>query len=109
MTTPLDPMRRLPAVTDASPRAPDPATRASEAPRTAEGQTFQDVLTGFIREVDQSQQRYDQAITAVVSGDTDNLHRVMLAQSDAQMSLMLAVQVRNKVVDAYKEAMRMQL
>ncbi len=104
MTQPLDPLRglygaQIPAA------APAPV---ADAQRTADGKTFQDVLTDFVKQVDQTQQQYDQAITAVERGETDNLHRVMLAQNEAQLSLKLAVEVRNKLVDAYKETMRTQ-
>ena len=78
------------------------------AKTTEDGKTFQDVLGDFVKQVDASQQDYDAAIRAVEKGDTDNLHRVMLAQSQAQLSLKLAVEVRNKLVDAYKEVNRLQ-
>lgn len=108
MITPLDPMRAL-LSGQVTPVEPVAHSAGETAPRTGEGKSFADVLTDFVKDVDRSQRQYDQAVGAVVSGQTDNLHRVMLAQSEAQMSLMLAVQVRNKLVDAYKETMRMQI
>jgi flagellar hook-basal body complex protein FliE len=66
------------------------------------------VLNDFIQQVDKTQHQFDDAISAVEKGETDNLHRVMLAQSEAQISLKLAAEVRNKLVDAYKEVMRTQ-
>jgi flagellar hook-basal body complex protein FliE len=103
MPQPLDPLRSLYGA-----QPVQPATAASAPATTADGKTFQDVLTDFVKQVDQSQQDYDVAIQAVVRGDTDNLHRVMLAQSQAQLSLKLAVEVRNKLVEAYKEVNRTQ-
>lgn len=108
MSTPLDPLRSLygqgitPA-TPASTQAP-----GAEAAKTADGKTFGDVLQDFVSQVDQTQHQYDQAIDAVQRGETDNLHRVMLAQGQAQLSLKLAAEVRNKLVEAYKEVMRTQ-
>ncbi|MCS6970218.1 MAG: flagellar hook-basal body complex protein FliE [Planctomycetota bacterium] len=104
MPQPLDPLRAL----YGSQPTPPPAPAASEAARDADGRTFQDVLSDFVKQVDQSQREYDQAIRAVERGDVDNLHRVMLAQSQAQLSLRLAVEVRNKLVEAYKELNRTQ-
>ncbi|GDY11938.1 hypothetical protein LBMAG53_08160 [Planctomycetota bacterium] len=105
MTQPLDPMRALygglPPIAPTGGGATTPAT-------TADGKTFQDTLNDFVRQVDQTQHHYDAAITAVEQGATDNLHQVMIAQSQAQLSLKLAVEVRNKLVDAYKEVMRTQ-
>jgi flagellar hook-basal body complex protein FliE len=100
----LDPLRGLYGAQPVQPASVAPVTPST----TADGKTFQDVLTDFVKQVDQSQQTYDVAIRAVERGDTDNLHRVMLAQSQAQLSLKLAVEVRNKLVEAYKEINRTQ-
>lgn len=110
MATPLDPMRGLLGSGAIQPVQPAGTTGVSPAqPQTTEdGKTFQDVLTDFVKQVDQSQQQYDDAIRAVERGEVDNLHRVMIAQNQAQLSLKLAVEVRNKLVDAYKEVNRMQ-
>jgi flagellar hook-basal body complex protein FliE len=107
MSVPLDPLRALvgQGIQPASPVQPG---QAGAAPTTADGKTFGDVLNDFVQQVDQTQHQYDQAIDAVQRGETDNLHRVMLAQSEAQLSLKLAAEVRNKLVEAYKEVMRTQ-
>jgi flagellar hook-basal body complex protein FliE len=107
MTTPLDPMRLIGGATGPAAMPPignDP----TQAARTAEGKTFSDVMKDFVNQVDQTQVQFDEAIGAVERGETDNLHRVMLAQSQAQISLKLAAEVRNKLVEAYKEVMRTQ-
>jgi|ERR1043165_245328 flagellar hook-basal body complex protein FliE len=107
MGTPLDPLRSLYGQ-GITPAAPAGALAPAEAPKTADGKTFGDVLQDFVSQVDETQQQYDQAIDAVQKGETDNLHRVMLAQGQAQLSLKLAAEVRNKLVEAYKEVMRTQ-
>jgi len=43
------------------------------------------------------------------AGRTQNLHEVMIAMEEARLSLQLAMQIRNKVLDAYQELMRMQI
>jgi flagellar hook-basal body complex protein FliE len=105
MTTPLDPLRSL---YGQAIQPPSTTAGAGAAPTTGDGKTFGDVLKDFVTQADQAQVQYDQAIDAVQRGETDNLHRVMLAQGQAQLSLKLAVEVRNKLVDAYKEVMRVQ-
>ena len=106
MSTPLDPMRLLGA------NAPLPVAPAgndpTQAARNADGKTFGDVMKDFVQQVDQTQHQYDDAIGAVMRGETDNLHRVILAQNEAQISLKLAAEVRNKLIEAYKEVMRTQ-
>jgi flagellar hook-basal body complex protein FliE len=108
MSTPLDPLRSLygQGIAPAAPAGIQPP--GTEAPRTDDGKTFGDVLQDFVAQVDQTQHQYDQAIDAVQRGESDNLHRVMLAQGQAQLSLKLAAEVRNKLVEAYKEVMRTQ-
>jgi flagellar hook-basal body complex protein FliE len=81
---------------------------ASEAERTADGKTFGDVFKDFVNQVDEAQKGFDQAIESVERGDTDNLHQLMIAQNQAQITLKMAAEVRNKVVEAYKEVMRTQ-
>ena len=107
MSNPLDPMRALYGAQPVAPVGPA-ANAPAQAPTTDDGKTFKDVLNDFVAQVDQTQHRYDAAITAVERGETDDLHRVMIAQNEAQLSLKLAVEVRNKLVEAYKETMRTQ-
>jgi flagellar hook-basal body complex protein FliE len=44
-----------------------------------------------------------------IAGEVDDLHTVMIATEEARLSLELAVQVRNKCIEAYKEISNMQL
>ena len=102
---PLDPMRMLQG---SGALNATPAAQAKAPKDQAEGADFSSVLKGFVEQVDESQKDFDRAIEAVERGDTDNLHQVMLAQNQAQVSLQLAAEVRNKLVEAYKEVMRTQ-
>lgn len=45
----------------------------------------------------------------LAAGKTTDLHHVMLAMEDARLSFQLLVQVRNKVLEAYQDVMRMQV
>jgi flagellar hook-basal body complex protein FliE len=44
-----------------------------------------------------------------MTGQTANLHETMIALEKADVSFQLMLQVRNKIVGAYEEIMRMQL
>lgn len=44
-----------------------------------------------------------------LTGETDNIHEVMIAAQKAELSLQLITEVRNKLLDAYNEIMRMQI
>jgi flagellar hook-basal body complex protein FliE len=45
----------------------------------------------------------------LATGRTDNVADVMLASEKADIALRLMMQVRNKMIDAYQEVMRMQV
>ena len=73
------------------------------------GGTFADILRNSIDQVNQHQVQADQAIREMVAGRSKNIHETMLAVERADSSLKLMMQVRNKVLDAYREIMRMQV
>jgi flagellar hook-basal body complex protein FliE len=43
------------------------------------------------------------------AGKTDNIHQVMIAAEKANIALQFTMQIRNKIMDAYNEIMRMQI
>jgi len=89
-----------------------PATGADIASlerKEAGGQGFAELLRGFIEDVNQKQIAADQAITAFLKGEVANVHDVMVALEEARLALEMTVQVRNKLLDAYREIMRMQI
>ena len=68
--------------------------------------SFADALGQAIGQVEAAQQEGDaQAATAAAGGG--NLHEVALAMEKADIALRVAAKVRNKLVDAYQEVMRM--
>jgi flagellar hook-basal body complex protein FliE len=70
---------------------------------------FQSVLEGVIGKVENSQVQARNAVESFVTGGTDELHSVALATQRAELEFDLFLQVRNKVVSAYQEIMRMQV
>src|SRR4051794_41148983 len=68
--------------------------------------TFSDILRSSVSQVNEYQTQADTAIKELVAGRTKNIHETMLAIERADASLKLMMQVRNKVLDAYKEIMR---
>ncbi len=75
----------------------------------AGGSSFSDMLKSSIGKVNEMQTQADTAIGELVAGRTKNIHETMLAIERADTSLKLAMQVRNKILDAYREIMRMQV
>ena len=79
--------------------------------RSAKGPSgaFQSVLSDAIGRVEQFQQNSQTAIGKFLSGEDEEVHKVALATQQAEISFDLFLQVRNKVVSAYQEVMRMQM
>lgn len=69
---------------------------------------FSDVLKQSINAVNETQQSASQLTTAFQLGETDaNLAEVMISAQKASVSFQAMVQVRNKLVEAYKDVMNM--
>ncbi|NUM59404.1 MAG: flagellar hook-basal body complex protein FliE [Bdellovibrionaceae bacterium] len=73
------------------------------------GKSFSDTLNDAINSVNQLQKSSDKAAQDLATGKTDNVADVMIAAEKADIALRVMVQVRNKIVDAYSEIMKMQV
>jgi flagellar hook-basal body complex protein FliE len=71
--------------------------------------SFSDMLASSITEVNSLQGEADVAIQKLSSGQGANIHETMLAVEKADIAFRTMNQVRLKVIDAYKEIMRMQI
>jgi flagellar hook-basal body complex protein FliE len=85
---------------------PDAAVSATQH---IDASSFVQWIDAQVASTDAKIKAADQAVQNVALGKTDNLHRVMMDIESARMSLDLVVQIRNRVVDAYQELMRMQI
>lgn len=70
---------------------------------------FKEIISDEINKVNNIQIHADKITEQFISGEVDDLHTVMIATEEARLSLELAVQIRNKVVESYKEINNMQL
>lgn len=73
------------------------------------GKSFADTLKDAVQGVNQLQKESDVGMQNLATGKTDNVADVMIAAEKADIALRVMVQVRNKVIDAYNEVMRMQV
>jgi flagellar hook-basal body complex protein FliE len=71
--------------------------------------SFSDFLKESVGEVNKLQTEANVAMERLASGETKNLHETLLAVEKAEIAFKTMNQVRSKVIDAYKEIMRMQL
>lgn len=68
-----------------------------------------DAITARIGEVNDKVAAADDQVRKLALGEADSLHGVMISLADARVSMGLMVQVRNRLVEAYQDVMRMQI
>ncbi len=73
------------------------------------GPGFIQMLGSQVDELNGSLNQADQAARALAAGEDVPVHDVMIAMEHARLKLQLAVEVRNRVVDAYQNLTNMQL
>ncbi|MGQ9646116.1 MAG: flagellar hook-basal body complex protein FliE [Thermodesulfobacteriota bacterium] len=69
---------------------------------------FKQALSHSIDDLNKQLTQADQTVKEMALGKTD-VHQAMLALEQAYVSLRMMIQVRNKIIAAYEEIMRMQL
>lgn len=74
-----------------------------------EGKNFTTFLQDALNSLEQIQAEGNQASYALITGAVEDLHTPVIALEKANLSLGLAVTVRNKMINAYQEIMRMQI
>lgn len=91
---------------DAPPGAlPPEADGAAMQGTSAFGQWF----TQHLEKVNGHLEVADRQLQAVATGEAQNLHQVMISLEEARLSFQLLAQVRNRVLEAYQDVMRMQI
>jgi flagellar hook-basal body complex protein FliE len=88
-----------------------PALPAAESFLTDKGQnkSFGEILKSHLSEVNHLQTSADVAAQNLASGQDKDIHNTMIAMEKASVALQMTMQVRNKVLEAYQEIMRMQV
>lgn len=78
------------------------------SPAAAPDTAFDTVLDSLDR-LNTQMQANDRSVQVLALGGTDNLHQVMISLERTRLAFELALQVRNKALEAYQELMRMQV
>ena len=71
------------------------------------GGSFGEALSGAIGKVSELRNEADRTVQALATGENSDIHKTMIAMEKASVSFRLMMQVRNKIVTAYQEVMRM--
>ena len=70
---------------------------------------FHQTLKTLVQDVDQMQKTAEESSRRLMTGEVEDVHQVMVAMEEAQTSFQLMMEIRTKILDAYKEVMRMQV
>jgi flagellar hook-basal body complex protein FliE len=98
MTAPIGPIRPIPLA--------EPSAPAAGSSKPGE---FGELLDKAISQVEQTRHIADEKAQNLLNGKPEEIHSVVLAAQRAQLEFELFLEVRNKVVQAYQEIMRMQV
>ncbi len=79
-----------------------------EAASSSEG-GFEEALGDALQKVDDLQKQSEVEVQRILSEDVNDVHTAMIALQKADLSFQMMMQVRNKLVEAYQEIMRMQV
>jgi flagellar hook-basal body complex protein FliE len=71
------------------------------------GNSFKNILNTAIGEVESSRSDAAKSVEQFLSGNGEDLHSTILATQRAELEFQMFMQVRNKVVSAYQEIMKM--
>lgn len=74
-----------------------------------DGEGFGATLRQAIERVNQLQFQSGAEIQQLLTGESEDLHKTLLAVQKSELAFEMLLQVRNKVVQAYQEIMRMQV
>lgn len=77
--------------------------------KPTEKKSFGEMLTDSLAQVNSLQHDANIAVQKLATGESKNLHETMLAVEQAEIAFKTMNQIRLKVIDAYKEVMRMQI
>jgi flagellar hook-basal body complex protein FliE len=79
------------------------------SPEKPGGAGFGNLIEGLLGKVNAQQMNADQAVKDLAMGQTDNLHGVMLAVANADLSFRMFLEIRNRLTEALQQIMQMQV
>lgn len=80
-----------------------------ETDKTDTSIPFSEYLDEALQNTNQLLLESDRIAADFAAGRTDNIHQVQIAAEKADIALQFTMQIRNKIMDAYNEIMRMQI
>ena len=87
------------------------AAPGAQGPRKVQegSQTFSETLHDYLNDVNGMIQEAGDTVERMARGEIDDVHQVMIAVEKASIGLEMVVEIRNKLLESYRELMRMQV
>ncbi len=86
-----------------------PMTEQVRTSRPGETQSFKQIVSEYLEETNELQLKAGEAVRQMAAGQIDDIHDVMIAVEKSRVSLELVIEIRNRLLEAYRELMRMQV
>lgn len=87
----------------------NPAAPAAPPGTAAAPGGFGEMFSQYLNEANTQQLQVGQQIEALATGQTDNVHDVVLSVAKADLAFRLVMEIRNRLISSYQEIMRMQV
>ncbi len=84
-------------------------TEAAGSVQEASPASFKDLMKKAVGDLNASQVEGSNAIKSLATGGAENLHDVIMSMEKAGLALQYAIQIRNKVLEAYQSVIQMQI
>jgi flagellar hook-basal body complex protein FliE len=97
-----------PAISPISPKPLQP-TGIAQKPEGLRNTDFGDLVKQCMENTEQNQQASETAVKDMLTGKNNDINTVVAQVAKADMSFKLLVGVRNKIIEAYKQTMQMQI
>jgi flagellar hook-basal body complex protein FliE len=105
----MDPLQNLPQLPSLNPVSGAQKPGLGGAPGAEDGLAFGDLLKQALQEVNQVSAQAEGEARNLMTGESADMHSAMLAVQKADLSFQMMMAVRSKLIDAYREVMRMQM
>jgi flagellar hook-basal body complex protein FliE len=88
---------------------PDFEKISAQTEKVDSKQSFVEALNDSIKKVGEIEKEADNEIKRLATMETQDIHNTMIAIEKADATFQLMMQIRNKIISAYEEIMRMQV
>lgn len=92
-----------------APSALSGETKTGAAGKASGNSSFGSLVKDTLESIETTQKGAEQEISRAVTGESPDLHKTIIALQTADLKFQFGLQVRNKVIGAYEEIMRMQV